>query len=363
MRKVYFETPFYVVYKEDGKLIGFEKEANVKKDDAFIYVHKLEENIVEETQQALFKIGIENIIERNSSVAIKVNLGGGISGILSSFTDPLIVKGIIRALKNIGAKPFVCEANMRSLTMNEKLLKKRGYHQILKEEDVPFINLSEQIPVEFHFQDVKEMVLLPEILLNPEVKIISAACPKHHWECGVTLSCKNMYGAIYERRKSIFHYNSETLDRVIAGCVRVMRPVLNILGARYLCAGLGPHFCIPIRFFALVISNCFLASDMFFCEILSYPFREVKHLMINAKEEISYKLLEDSYQIPEDVKNNIKKYAPKPKDTIFWRKFLALQYYVPHRFQYTVYPKLEFLATWINKLFFYPKGDKEDAER
>jgi hypothetical protein len=35
MREIYSETPYYVVYKENGKLVGFEKEAKVKKDDAF----------------------------------------------------------------------------------------------------------------------------------------------------------------------------------------------------------------------------------------------------------------------------------------------------------------------------------------
>lgn len=361
MREIYLETPFYTVYKEDGRFVGFEKEGKIKKNDAFVYVHKLEKETMGNVQEALFRTGIENIIKKDDKVAIKVNLGGGIKGVLSSFTDPLIVRGIINTLKNIGAKPFVCEADMRGQTMSEQLLKDRGYYEMLKEENTPFVNLSEVVPVEFYFSDLEEPVLLPEILFNPEVKIISAVCPKHHWECGVTLSQKNMYGAIWERRKSIFHYSPEVLDKVIAGAARIMRPHLNILGARYLCAGLGPHFCIPVKFFALVISNDILASDKFFCEVLSFPYQKVKHLMINTKgEEITYKLLDDSYEIPEEVKEKIRKYAPRPKDTIFWRNFLALQYYVPHKFQYTVYPKLEFLATWVNKLFFYPRGDREE---
>ena len=356
----HFDCPQYSVYYQGDRLVGKEKKHKVLKENPFVYIHKIEGKTAESTARALDKIlSYEEIIKPGEKVAIKVNLGGGINGVPSSYTDPLIVEGVIDKLREIKAEPFVCEANMRAQTMNEGMLKRRGYYELLKRKSVPFVNLSEVKPVEFYFLDQEKPVLLPEVLLNPRTKIISLACPKHHWECGVTLCQKNMYGAIWERKKSIYHYNLQWLDQVIAGAARVMKPELSIIGARYLGAGLGPHFCIPILFNCLIISNDMLSADKVGSELLGYPYEKVKHLMLNTQGgEIKYHLMEGSYIIPGEVKEKIKRHRVKPKDTILWRRLLSLQYRVPSGFQYRVYPKFEFIFTWINKLFYEPKGER-----
>ena len=120
---------------------------------------------------------------------------------LSTYSDPVICEAIIKKVKDIGGKPFVCEADMRAHIMHDKMLKVRGYYDMLKRNKTKFVNLSKYTTVMMDCFDLDVPLKLPEILFKPDVKIISFCPPKHHWECGVTANQKNMYGAIAEQKK------------------------------------------------------------------------------------------------------------------------------------------------------------------
>ena len=47
----------------------------------------------------------------------------GENGILTTYSDPIICEAIIKKVKQLGGKPFVCEADMRAHTMHNKMLK------------------------------------------------------------------------------------------------------------------------------------------------------------------------------------------------------------------------------------------------
>ena len=360
MQEVVYDTPRYAVYEKDAKLVGYEKKHRVLKDDETVLVQKIGDDVKKSVAEALEKIGARKLISGGDSVAIKINLGGGIDGIPSSYTDPLIVEGIIDYLQGTGANPFVCEANMRTITMNEEKLRNRGYYEMLERKNTPFVNLSLGKTVEFYPLEFDFPLLLPEVLLNPKTKIISVAPPKHHWECGVTLAQKNMYGAIAERRKSIYHRHSyDMIDKVVAASARAMTPDLSVVGARKLCTGLGPHFCIPINFNYLVVAPDMLRCDMAASEILGYPYTKVKYAMLNAQGiPIAYRLHRDSVEVDAETKKKIMKNAMTQEQTGFWKALLYEQYFIPHWFQYNVIARFEFLATYINKKFYEPKGDQ-----
>lgn len=354
------ETPRYVVCEEDGRLVGYEKKHRVLKDDDTVLVYELkEDDITKSILDAMHLIGAEEVIAPGDKVAIKVNIGGGIDGVPSSYTEPLIVEGIAKAVRSLGAEPFVCEADMRTISMTEKKLRKRGYYEILQRNKIPFVNLSTGPIVEFHPLDLDFPLPLPWCLLDPSVKIISAPMPKHHWECGITVSQKNMYGAIAERRKSIYHRKYELIDKVVAAAARAMTPDLNIVAATKLGAGLGPHFCIPIRFNRIVVAKDMLRCDKFVSEILGYPYELVKYAMINAQgEEVTYRLHEKSVGVEEETLKKIWKYRIPPERVRMWKRVLWLQYFIPHWFQYAIIPKFEFIGTAINKMFYETRGDR-----
>ncbi|MHA1756592.1 MAG: DUF362 domain-containing protein [Promethearchaeota archaeon] len=354
----YIETERYIIEKKGGKLIGREKKHTVLKNDRIVLIQKLGkgEKLYESISSAFDKIQAESEIKKGDHVAIKINLGGGIHGILPTYSDPVICEAIIKKVKELGGKPFVCEADMRAHIMHDKLLKIRGYYDMLKRNNTKFVNLSKYETVDINAFGLDIPLKLPLILLKPDIKIISFAPPKHHWECGITCSQKNMYGAIAEQRKSIYHRKYERIDRAVAAAARLMVPHINILATYKLGAGMGPHFCFPIDFDRIMISKDMIRCDYAMSEILGYPYELVKYAMINAQGgDYSYDLHPDSDWPDENTLREIKENSINYESVNFWKPALWLQYYVPHIFQIKVYPPLEFIFTAFNYIFYKNK--------
>ncbi len=88
-------------------------------------------------------------------------------------------------------------------------------------------------------------------------------------------------------------------------------------------------------------------------EILGYPFEQVGYAMINVEgRKVEYDLHPDSDWPDEETLKAIKEHSLNPGKVRFWKRILYPQYFVPHWFQSSVYPPFEFLATWVNRLFF-----------
>ncbi|MBD3228054.1 MAG: DUF362 domain-containing protein, partial [Candidatus Lokiarchaeota archaeon] len=348
-----YETDRYKIEKKKDKLVGYEKEHEVLKNNRIVLIQNLEKDFNASVSEGLDRIKVRNIIDRNEIVAIKINLGGGIHHIPSTYSDPLICEAIINKIKDLGANPLVCEANMRSHKMDHRMLKIRGYSKILRDTNTKFINLSNIKTVEMKCIGLDVKLPLPILFFYDNVKIISFAPPKPHWECGITCSQKNMYGAIAERRKSIYHRIYHRIDRAVAAAARLMPPDISICGCQKLCIGEGPHFGEPLPFNKLIIAEDMILCDKVCSEILRYPYNLVKYAMINAKgKDVSYNLHPESVKINEKLLTEIKAKTMQEENVDFWKKILYFQYFVPDNIQFYFYPPFEFLLTQINKRFF-----------
>lgn len=348
-----YETERYEVVEEDGALFGHEKPQEALTGERLVLVQRFGEDLSRSFSESFEKIGAGAVIQAGDAVAIKINLGGGIHHVPTTYSHPAICEGIIQAVKALGGRPFVCEADMRARRMDRELLRVRGYWEMLERNETPFVNLSQGESVFMTCMGLDIPLLLPDILLRPETKIVSFAPPKHHWECGITCNQKNMYGAIAEPRKSIYHRKYGRIDAVVAAASRIMQPDINILAAFQLGAGLGPHFCYPVPFDRMIISKDMIRGDKAASEILGYPLDLVQYARINAGDKVvEYDLHPDSDWPDEATLQAIKADSVNPKKVRFWKGVLYPQYFVPHAFQRNVYPSLEFVATWINHLFY-----------
>lgn len=350
---IQYETERYEVVEEAGALFGHEKPHETLTGERLVLVQRFGEDLAQSFTEALQKIDAGAVIHAGDAVGIKINLGGGIHHVPTTYSEPAICEGIIQAVKALGGRPFVCEADMRARRMDRDLLRVRGYWDMLERNETPFVNLSQGESVLMTCMGLDIPLPLPEILLRPETKIVSFAPPKHHWECGITCNQKNMYGAIAEPRKSMYHRKFNRIDTVVAAASRIMRPDLNILAAFQLGAGLGPHFCYPVKFDRMIISKDMIRGDKAASEILGYPFDLVEYARINAGgKPVEYDLHPESDWPDEEALQAIKADSVNPKKVRFWKGVLYPQYFVPHAFQSNVYPSLEFVAAWINHFFF-----------
>ena len=355
----------YEIRKQDGDYYGYELKAVKKPTESFSYIHKIEDNVEESMANAMDTIGLKQIVQPSNRVIIKVNLCGGFPKIIASQTPVRPMDALTDKLLEIidSERLFIAEANNWGHVVDDRLLKKRGYFKLCQEKGIKFLKLSYRPMVKFYFRGFDHPVLLSrELLLDRKNTVLINFAPiKHHWECGVTLAAKNLYGAIADESKTKFHdYVSPTaLDMVIAGSARIHNPELNILGGRCCCAGQGPHLCRPRKFGYFIISNDFLAADKIGSDVLGFPYNLVVHDQINERLGIwnsDAPLLPNSAIIPEVIKNNIRRHVIPPK--IIEKNRVGL------KFIYKTNPKLlralryfEFVIPPFNWVFFGRRGD------
>lgn len=354
------ETSRIIIREINNVRVGYEKPARVLGDDDRVYVGALGEDIARDTAAALAKFGADKILRGFKRAGIKVNLGGGIQQCPSTFTDPLVVRGIIEYCRDLGIEPFVCEADMRGFVIDEALLKRRGdLWQVLQETGARFINLSGD-GVIFHCIGLERSIPFPMTLLDPDTAIISAAVPKDHWECGLSLAQKNMYGAISERRKALYHRVWSRIDKAVAAASRILRPDIAVLGGRLAGTGWGPHFCVPVPWNRVIVGADAIRVDALMAEAYQYPYEKVKYAMINAQgETVTYRMMEGSAEFPEDGLKILRRYAMTPGRRLAWKAILFPQYFIPHQWQHDASPRLEGYAAAFHRRYVNPLALKK----
>lgn len=292
-------------------------------------------------------------------VGIKINLGGGIVGCPATFTDPALVEALVEVLREQGVECFLCEGGMRGQAPNERMLANREIPPILERTGVPFVDLSRcpRVPVEARGVDCR--LEFPDLLLDPETRIVSLTLPKGHWECGVSLTQKNLYGALADGRKSIYHRKYGRIDRVVAAAGRILAPDLSLLGGRWWGAGLGPHFCVPIRMDTLLASRDVVRLDAFVSDLLGYPPEKVAHIRLNCLGEVPEARLTPGSRVPNPRGiQRMRRHGLRPWERRVWKALIYPQYFLPHGLQPILYPGSERVASWVNRWVYHPRGDR-----
>jgi len=353
------ETERFTVFDVGGRKLGYEKPARVLGADDRVLVARLGDDVARSTAEALDKLSAGEVWERFRKVGIKVNLCGGVVGCHATFTDPLVVEGVIEHVRSFGAEPFVCEGDMRGLAVDEGLISRRGeLSEVLARTRTPFVNLS-RLPVPFVCHGFEGNPTFPEELLDPETAVVSVAAPKDHWECGISMAQKNMYGAISERRKALYHRGWSRIDRAVAAAARILRPDMAIVGGRWAGAGWGPHFCVPIEWHRVVLGTDALRVDGCMAEIYGFPYNKIRYAVINARgEEVSFKMVEGSADWPAESVRKLRRFAMTHRRRLIWKALLYPQYFLPHRFQHKTAPRLENGAAWFHHRFVDPLAGK-----
>lgn len=364
-REKKIKKPLYIdITGDKDGFAGHEKKFRLPEKESPVFVASIKDKtaIRKTVRRALENISAFSRVTPEKKVFIKINIGGGITGLPGTYTEPDVLKELILCLKDSAAKVFVCEGDMRGFKMTENLLRKRGYTDVLRETSTSFVALSHVPRVKFHVDGLDIPLYMPKIFFDDDAVVCSFAPIKYHWECGVTLTQKNMFGALSVGEKAVYHRDLTRLDHVIAAASRIMHPEICIMGGHLISSGIGPHFSVPLQFDTLVFSDSAWNGDKFVSEkILGYPYEKVKHAMINCRNEpydFSYSVMKGSAPIDENVIQRVRKFPVKPDDTIFWRNFLALQYLTPHPLQRPLADALELPFALVNRALFSWQGKR-----
>lgn len=229
--------------------------------------------------------GLAERIKDFSRILVKPNLCGGVFGERGSYTSPVVLDAVIENLKQFGLPILIGEADC-SFNDADRLFRELGIHEMAARHNASVTNLSTGPSIEI---EVPNAFRLPRLRLSSvftNAFIISVPVLKTHPWCRVTISMKNMYGAMYTAEKSILHNG---LDQNIVDINRVIGPHLTVVDASIAVLQGGFKLglwvgCPPTRMDTILAGYDFVAVDTAGTRLLNRDPAQVAYLQLAARE-------------------------------------------------------------------------------
>ena len=214
--------------------------------------------------------GWEKYIKKGDKVLIKPNLLTAALPQKAVTTHPEVVRSLIKAVKKLGAKPFV--ADSPGVSNVKKTAEKTGILQVCQEEETPFIfwEKSKIYPCR-EGKFVKHFELADTI--SDFDKIISVAKMKTHVFMGVTGAVKNLFGCIVGTNKARFHLRMQKhadFAHVMVDLYYTVKSTLNIIDGISGMEGQGPMSGDIVNPKLVIVSEDGFAADLVMADKMGF---------------------------------------------------------------------------------------------
>ncbi len=177
---------------------------------------------------ALEKLGdISPLVQRFGHIVIKPNLGGGVPGEPGSHTSCAVLEAVLKIFSGFSRELFIAEAD-GSFNSADRMFNALAIHDLARRYGARAVNVSCGPSLTRAIERPKAMKSLRISSVFKDALIVSVPVLKTHPWCGVTVSMKNMYGAVYEREKAMLH---SMLDENIVDINTVIGAHLSIVDA------------------------------------------------------------------------------------------------------------------------------------
>ncbi|MEM3591718.1 MAG: DUF362 domain-containing protein [Candidatus Bathyarchaeia archaeon] len=227
-----------------------------------VSIVKFDGNLEASVRRAIELLGGLNV-PRDAKVVIKPNVcfWKNTNGMI--ITDPRLLEAVLKIVKERTSRITVVESDNNSGTA-EKRLEKSGVMDIVKRCKVEFMNLSrdecEEHEVAGFKLHVPKTVLNADFLINlPKIKTCNVA------NTVISISMKNMFGVLSDRRKTVFHKN--LLD-VLLHLNKIIRQDLIIVDGIIGMEGLGPVWGNPVNLNLIIAGFNPVTVDAVCCKIM-----------------------------------------------------------------------------------------------
>ncbi|MGD0057212.1 MAG: DUF362 domain-containing protein [Methanomassiliicoccales archaeon] len=226
-------------------------------------------------------LDIERDLAGTSSVVVKPNVCWGEDWKTGGTTCPQLIRALVHLLRDHGIdKVTLAEGSMVGMKTVE-CLTKLGFMDLAKDLDLNVVDLNEDdtvdidVPNHFIFKkiEVAKTIAESEYFINMPVM-------KTHINTLVTLSMKNLKGAIPQRWKKRLHYMG--LDGGIADLASALTPDLILMDGLVGQEGMGPLTGTPAYAQVLMASRDPLAIDIVASMAMGFDPAEIKHLSMYA---------------------------------------------------------------------------------
>jgi uncharacterized protein (DUF362 family) len=230
---------------------------------------------------------------RNKSVLIKPNLGFLSASGTGVVTHCEVVRGVIRFMKEAGARPFVGDSCIFGVNPDEAF-ERAGARAVAREEGVDLVDLDRGEPVSFEIPSplAVDRVKISSYAVEADC-IVSVPVMKTHMYAIASLSLKNMKGCLHQREKMRFHHLREedrfapwhgfkNLDRAVADLASVLYSDLVVVDGVVAMEGLGPILGGPKPLGLVLASEDSIAADTAGLFLMGFSAGEVPHVSLAA---------------------------------------------------------------------------------
>ena len=198
-------------------------------------------------------------------------------------TTPLILEGLLKALKDTGASRItVAEGGLtlEDLGVSTKYtMEYLGLPALAKRYGVTLLDLNEQPFREVSVGDLSLKVSEPALAND---FFITLPVLKTHNQCTVSLGIKNLKGCLHRRSKVACHGAGNDLHANIAALGNLLYPDLSVIDGRYALARGPIHTGRAVRADLLVASRDPLDADLVGCAVLGHDPAQVDYLRLLA---------------------------------------------------------------------------------
>ncbi len=210
--------------------------------------------------------GIEKFVSRGDSVLLKPNLIAPKPWQATVQTDPVIILAVAKALKDIGAKPFVADSPAWSNVF--ACVRALGLDEPLKKLDVPVKAMDR--PKRHKIS--KWNIGISDVALQAD-KIINMPKLKTHQQLTATFAVKNMFGCVCGKEKAFRHFTAgnsfRRFCRMLLEIYELLAPVVNIIDGVLAMGGPAPNHGKPRTLGFIVSGTHPIACEMLCCELIS----------------------------------------------------------------------------------------------
>lgn len=243
------------------------------------------------TEEVLREIVTRDL--RNKSVLIKPNLGFLSAMGTGIVTHCEVIRGVIRFMKDAGARPFVGDSCIFGV-IPEDAFEKSGAMAVAQEEGVDLVNLDagESVTIEIPEPFAVDRVKISSYAAQADY-IASVPVMKTHMYAVASLSLKNMKGCLYQREKMRFHHLREeerfaswhafrNLDRAVADLSSVLYADLAVIDGVVAMEGMGPILGSPKALSLVLAAEDPIAADTAALFLMGFEGEEIPHLSLAA---------------------------------------------------------------------------------
>ena len=213
--------------------------------------------------------GIDSFIKRGDTVLIKPNLLSGKPPEHCISPHPALLDGILSILADLNCKCIIGDSP--AVGSGISAAKKVGYFEVAERYNAKLVNFDRSVVVKSTKNKVFNSLEIDETF-NEIDKVINLAKVKTHAQMFMTLSVKNMFGAIVGPKKAQWHLkcgiDNMFFAKMLIELYYHINPCLNIVDGIMAMEGNGPGNGNPIKVGGLYVGTDGLAVDRVICESL-----------------------------------------------------------------------------------------------